>query len=177
MDIHNIIKKYDDMVYDSRLTKFSELTSDKYNNVHRELYDDALCKYLSENNIDKETFFLENKIIEQKADEYWMPSKVIVMSRTYNNGYSKYVIDLAPYWNDTQAYKEYDHTEIKTSNSKYNDNEIIYINYVSGEVTLKSRSTGEIQYVDFKYVDGDTPVSEDYTLDDTFTYIAKNNAY
>jgi hypothetical protein len=174
MDIHNIIKKYDDMVYDSRLTKFSELTSNKYNNVHKQLYNDALCKYLSENNIDKSKFFLENKVIEQKGDEYWMPSKIIVISKTYDNGYSKQVIDLAPYWNHTQDNAEYDYNDIKIHKSDYNDSEIIYIDYVAGTVAMRSKTTGDIQHVDFKYIDGNTPVSDEYTLKETFTYMFKN---
>jgi hypothetical protein len=41
----NIVSRYDDMLYDSRPTKFDEFINDKYNKVHLELYNDALEKY------------------------------------------------------------------------------------------------------------------------------------
>lgn len=41
----NVIKTYDDMLYDSRPTSFNEFINDKYNNVHNELYNNALSKY------------------------------------------------------------------------------------------------------------------------------------
>jgi len=43
--ISNVIKTYDDMLYDSRPVSFSEFISNKYNNVHNELYNDALEKF------------------------------------------------------------------------------------------------------------------------------------
>lgn len=41
----NIIKSYDDMLYESRPISFSEFINDKLNKVHNELYLDALNKY------------------------------------------------------------------------------------------------------------------------------------
>lgn len=41
----NIIKSYDDMLYESRPISFNEFINDKLNKVHNELYQDALGKY------------------------------------------------------------------------------------------------------------------------------------
>lgn len=40
----NIVKSYDDMLYDSRPVQFNEFMSNKYNIIHNELYNDALNK-------------------------------------------------------------------------------------------------------------------------------------
>ena len=45
-DSVNAIRKYDDMLYDSRPTRFGDFISNKYNVVHKELYEDALKNYI-----------------------------------------------------------------------------------------------------------------------------------
>lgn len=44
----NIIKSYDDMLYESRPIAFNEFINDKLNKVHNELYIDALSKYFDD---------------------------------------------------------------------------------------------------------------------------------
>ena len=44
----NIIKSYDDMLYESRPISFNEFINDKLNKVHNELYLDALSKYFDD---------------------------------------------------------------------------------------------------------------------------------
>ena len=44
----NIVKSYDDMLYDSRPVQFNEFMSNKYNIIHNELYNDALNKFCNE---------------------------------------------------------------------------------------------------------------------------------
>lgn len=59
-NISNTIHRYDDMLYDSRPTSINEFISNKYNNVHTELYNNALDKYIYETinkYIDYEFFF------------------------------------------------------------------------------------------------------------------------
>ena len=41
------IKNYNDMVYENRLVKFSDLISNKNNLVHKQLYNNALDKYIN----------------------------------------------------------------------------------------------------------------------------------
>ena len=40
----NIINRYDDMLYENRPASLNEFLSNKYNNVHNELYKSALDK-------------------------------------------------------------------------------------------------------------------------------------
>ena len=42
------IKKYNDMIYDTRPVKFSDFMSNKYNIVHKKIYLSALNKYINE---------------------------------------------------------------------------------------------------------------------------------
>ena len=44
--LSNIISRYDDMLYESRPSSLNEFLSNKYNNVHDELYNSALNKYI-----------------------------------------------------------------------------------------------------------------------------------
>lgn len=90
---------YKDMIYDSRPVKFSEYMSDKYDNVHRELFKDALEKCIADyveyckmfkDDIDprfcfetKEEFYRNVNITEVKAAEYWMASSVIWKTKTF----------------------------------------------------------------------------------------------
>lgn len=55
-NIHNNIKSYDDMIYNSRPVKVSDYIANKYNEVHRILYQYALNNYLHD--------FINKKIIE-----------------------------------------------------------------------------------------------------------------
>ena len=42
----NIITRYDDMLYENRPVSLNEFLSNKLNNVHDELYNSALNKYI-----------------------------------------------------------------------------------------------------------------------------------
>ena len=46
--INYVNKKYNDMLYDSKPVKFSDFMSNKYNIVHKKLYEQALNKYIIE---------------------------------------------------------------------------------------------------------------------------------
>lgn len=91
------IKSYSDLIYDSRPVKFREYMSNKYDNIHRELYitalDKAISKYIecskeSVNGIRHKFSSIEEfkssvNIIEYKATEYWMPSSVVWKTKTF----------------------------------------------------------------------------------------------
>lgn len=91
------IKSYNSLMYDSRPVKLGEYISNKYDNIHRELYttalDKAIAKYIecskeSVNGIRHkfssiEEFKMNVNIIEYKATEYWMPSSVVWKTKTF----------------------------------------------------------------------------------------------
>ena len=115
----------------------------------------------------------QHKIIEIKNSEYWMPSSICVIST--NKPYKKEIVDLSKYWNMNQSMNDISIYDIKNTNENINDSELYEINYITGIAKIRSRSTGLEYETPFKYLDGDINVSEDMTINKTFT--AKYNEY
>ena len=125
------------------------------------------------NNI-KELFINEfknnHKFIEIKNKEYWQPSSVYVISKV--KPFNKYLVDLKLYWNNYQSMSNFNVSNIKI-NKEYNlnDAEIIGINYVSGIAKMYSKLMDETYEVPFEYLDDNTKVSEEMSLQNTFGYM------
>lgn len=67
----NIIKSYDDMLYESRPIAFNEFINDKLNRIHNELYLDALSKYFDDiikNTINGEFVYNFYSAMENNSD-------------------------------------------------------------------------------------------------------------
>ena len=62
------IKNYNDMVYENRLVKFSDLISNKNNLVHKQLYNNALDKYINEWLICKR-YIIEIELLENELKD------------------------------------------------------------------------------------------------------------
>lgn len=93
------IQTYHDMIYDSRPVKFTEFMSDKYDNIHRELFVDANNKaikayidYVKENRSLIDSRYVFNSVddfkekvnvIELKETEYWKPSFVLWRTKIF----------------------------------------------------------------------------------------------
>lgn len=74
MTINNKTKEYNDMLYDTRPTKFNDLISNKYNNVHKQLFNDAINRYIEsiiENNCNKALKYIVS------FDQWRIPEEVI----------------------------------------------------------------------------------------------------
>lgn len=175
----NKIKKYNDMIYSSRPVKFTEYITNQYDKIHDELYTDALNKFLDDvsNNIDKfeqfknysdKTDIIENtKIFEIKMKEYWMPSSILVMCKKYPYRRKKY--SLEDYWNNYQDKSKIKINNIKLLDEEINDAEILYLDYVNGKAKVESR-LNDIQFeIDFDYINEDTKISDEYSLENNFT--------
>ena len=68
----NAITRYDNMIYASRPANVHEFLSDKYNNVHIELFNDALKKYfhyLLEDNINSEFIYRFFRLLENTNND------------------------------------------------------------------------------------------------------------
>jgi len=69
-------KLYNDMIYDTRPVKLNDFLSNKYNIVHRKLYQDALNKYIEEwINVKKYNEFIDRynnkvKLLEEYKEKY-----------------------------------------------------------------------------------------------------------
>lgn len=172
---NNRIRQYNDMIYETRPVKYSEYVSNKYNDIHAQLYNDALNKFLKELK-NKEEFLgwtddqIENdiKIIEIKNTEYWKPSSVIIMKKVYP--FSKHKYSLSDYWNNYQQ-KEYKNIDdLKILNEKLLAPEILSLDYIRGKAKIECRQQGVEFEVDFDYINDNTLVSEEYSLNNTFSY-------
>ena len=105
-------------------------------------------------------------IIEVKDTEYWMPSKIIVISN--KPPYYKKSVDLKPYWNNYQKRNEYDISDLKITKENILDSEVYELDYINGVASMESK-TNDIQYkIPFKYLDENTKVSSKLKLNNTF---------
>ena len=166
------IERYDNIIYDSGIVKFSDYIIQKYDKIHEQLYNDALNKFLvekaKEENISVAKYKRINNILEYKADEYYMPSKVLVISK--KRPYKKAVYDLDKYWNNHFYESKYFVGEILNSNG-FDDNinyEITHIDYVKGLVVLESKITGEVIETTVDHISSNTPISDELILKNTF---------
>lgn len=176
INISNKIKNYNDMIYDTRPVQVSEYLSDKYNIIHKQLFNDAVTSYLNLNNIDKNEFYQNNKIFELKNNEYWQPSKLVILSKQYENGFAKHIIDLTPFWNTELSFKDKTYKTIKFSKDNINDFEIIYIDYIKGKATIKSKLTDKEYKIDFDDIDSNMNVSSDiFISNDTWSQLYNSN--
>ena len=171
ISISNKIKNYNDLIYDTRPVQVSEYLSDKYNIVHKQLFNNAVETYLKTNNIDNGVFYQNNKVIELKNDEYWKPSKLIILSREYENGFTKTVVDLTLYWNTELSFQNKTYKNIKFDNENINDFEITYIDYVKGKATIKSKTTDKEYKIDFDDIDSNMRISDELFMTDSWSQL------
>lgn len=171
ISISNKIKNYNDLIYDTRPVQVSEYLSDKYNIVHKQLFNNAVETYLKTNNIDNGVFYQNNKVIELKNDEYWKPSKLIILSREYENGFTKTVVDLTLYWNTELSFQNKTYKNIKFDNENINDFEITYIDYVKGKATIKSKTTDKEYKIDFDDIDSNMGISDELVMTDSWSQL------
>ena len=128
---------------------------DNYEELYNQIYDKIIKEYKKHHNI-----------IEVKDTEYWMPSKIIIISN--KPPYYKKIVDLKPYWNKYQTTQEYDISDLKITKENILDSEVYELDYIKGIASMESKSN-DIQYkVPFKYLDENTKVSPKLKLDNTF---------
>lgn len=139
--------------------------------------------------------FKDYKFIEIKKEEYYEPSYVIQINTNVNYSYlyTSYItsynlnfsglenqiqkIDLTPYWNnyqkDIKENKDYNKLNINPETLK--TAKIIYINYFTGKIKMKSRYTEEEFEIDFNTYNDTLELDEDMKLTKTFTNL--RNSY
>lgn len=139
-DINKLIKQY--MNYES-------------NNIMN-IYKDIICNLYKK----------YHNIIEIKNSEYWMPSKVRIISKI--PPYTKINVDLSNYWNMIQSNDNSNIEDLMITKETILDSELIEINYVTGKAKLQSRMNDIIYEVPFKYLNENINVSDDMTLSNTF---------
>lgn len=162
-------KYYIDILNINNFFYFEDKLKDIINKKSSE-FNDILYIYL------KNEFNKYHKYIEIKNTEYWKSSKVIIIG--LKRPFTKNIVDLENYWNYYQK-KENKKTDSYKINSKDNnyDSELKYIDYVRGKAIMETKEDGQEFEVDFDYLNEDTKISEEYSLDNLFFTKYINNNY
>ena len=190
-------KTYDKLSYSKGKITYHDYVTNKLDNVHNMLFDDALQKYILEHGYNdlKQKY----RIIDIKREIYFEPSVAKLIPK-HNIDDKKLNIDLTHYWNNDYIVKnifldyrvkpiannfaEYrfrlakdipqqDTTDIK--NACICDAEIIEWDYVRGRAKLRSRVWDTEFYVDYKYTNSEVKESDSLSIDNLFATILNKN--
>lgn len=185
-------KTYDKLSYSKGKITYHDYVTNKLDNVHNMLFDDALQKYMLEHGYNdlKQKY----RIIDIKREIYFEPSIAKLIPKHNIDG-KKLNIDLTYYWNNDYIVKnifldyrvkpiannlaEYgdtyqqDTTDIK--NACICDAEIIEWDYVRGRAKLRSRVWDTEFYVDYKYTNSEVKESDSLSIDNTFASLIRKN--
>lgn len=156
------------MLYESGPVSVSEFLSNVPEKIHQELYRDAMSGFLATYaGISTSTY----KIIEKREKEYWMPSYINVISLN-SIPRTRKLYWLGPWWNKSRYTDKSINRVSEIQNNIKDTSEIDYIDYTSGNVTMKDRLTSEEFKTDFKKLSKNIPVSDGYDVHDTtFGYL------
>ena len=189
-------KTYDKLSYSKGKITYHDYVTNKLDNVHNMLFDDALQKYMLEHGYNdlKQKY----RIIDIKREIYFEPSVAKLIPKHNIDG-KKLNIDLTQYWNNDYIVKnifldyrvkpiannfaEYGDTyrqDIKDITKDINnaciyDAEIIEWDYVRGRAKLRSRVWNIEFYIDYKYINSDVKEAESLSIDNTFASLIRKN--
>lgn len=189
-------KTYDKLSYSKGKITYHDYVTNKLDNVHNMLFDDALQKYMLEHGYNdlKQKY----RIIDIKREIYFEPSVAKLIPK-HNIDDKKLNIDLEQYWNNDYIVKnifldyrvkpiannlaEYGDTyrqDIKDITKDINnaciyDAEIIEWDYVRGRAKLRSRVWNIEFYIDYKYINSDVKEAESLSIDNTFASLIRKN--
>ena len=79
--------------------------------------------------------------------------------------YTKEVVDLSDYWNYNQSKEDYNISDIKLTDTEIQDAELLEINYIQGTAKMRSKTTDIEFTIPVSYLNQDTSVSEDLSID------------
>lgn len=194
---------YDKLSYSKGKITYHDYVTNKLDNVHNMLFDDALQKYMLDNlwRDSKEEFYehgyndLKQKyrIIDIKREIYFEPSVAKLIPK--HNIDKKLNIDLEKYWNNDYIVKNifldyrvkpiannlaeygdaYRQDTQDINNARIYDAEIIEWDYVRGRAKLRSRVWNIEFYVDYKYINSDVKEAESLSIDNTFASLIIKN--
>ena len=197
-------KTYDKLSYSKGKITYHDYVTNKLDNVHNMLFDDALQKYMLDNLWrDSEEEFYEHgynelkqkyRIIDIKREIYFEPSVAKLIPK-HNIDDKKLNIDLEHYWNNDYIVKnifldyrvkpiannlaEYGDTYRQDTqdinNARIYDAEIIEWDYVRGRAKLRSRVWNIEFYIDYKYINSDVKEAESLSIDNTFASLIRKN--
>lgn len=185
-------KTYDKLSYSKGKITYHDYVTNKLDNVHNMLFDDALQKYMLEHGYNdlKQKY----RIIDIKREIYFEPSVAKLIPK-HNIDDKKLNIDLEQYWNNDYIVKnifldyrvkpiannlaEYGDISrqdtMDINNARIYDAEIIEWDYVRGRAKLRSRVWNIEFYIDYKYINSDVKEAESLSIDNTFASLIRKN--
>lgn len=185
-------KTYDKLSYSKGKITYHDYVTNKLDNVHNMLFDDALQKYMLEHGYNdlKQKY----RIIDIKREIYFEPSVAKLIPK-HNIDSKKLNIDLTQYWNNDYVVKnifldyrvkpiannlaEYGDISRQDTrdinNARIYDAEIIEWDYVRGRAKLRSRVWDTEFYVDYKYTNSEVKESDSLSIDNTFASLIRKN--
>ena len=185
-------KTYDKLSYSKGKITYHDYVTNKLDNVHNMLFDDALQKYMLEHGYNdlKQKY----RIIDIKREIYFEPSVAKLIPK-HNIDDKKLNIDLTQYWNNDYIVKnifldyrvkpiannlaEYGDTYRQDTkdinNARIYDAEIVEWDYVRGRAKLRSRVWDTEFYVDYKYTNSEVKESDSLSIDNLFATILNKN--
>ena len=194
---------YDKLSYSKGKITYHDYVTNKLDNVHNMLFDDALQKYMLDKLwIDSKEEFYEHgynelkqkyRIIDIKREIYFEPSIAKLIPK--HNIDEKLNIDLEQYWNNDYVVKNifldyrvkpiannlaeygdiYQQDTEDINNARIYDAEIIEWDYVRGRAKLRSRVWNIDFYIDYKYINSDVKEAESLSIDNTFASLIRKN--
>ena len=195
---------YDKLSYSKGKITYHDYVTNKLDNVHNMLFDDALQKYMLDKLwIDSKEEFYEHgynelkqkyRIIDIKREIYFEPSVAKLIPK-HNIDDKKLNIDLEQYWNNDYVVKNifldyrvkpiannlaeygdiYQQDTEDINNARIYDAEIIEWDYVRGRAKLRSRVWNIDFYIDYKYINSDVKETESLSIDNTFASLIRKN--
>ena len=189
-------KTYDKLSYSKGKITYHDYVTNKLDNVHNMLFDDALQKYMLEHGYNE--LKQKYRIIDIKREIYFEPSVAKLIPKHNIDG-KKLNIDLEKYWNNDYIVKniflDYRVKPIANNLSEYGDTyrqdtrqytkdinnariydaEIIEWDYVRGRAKLRSRVWNIEFYIDYKYINSDVKEAESLSIDNTFASMIRKN--
>ena len=142
---------------------FNEFIDDNITKIHQKLFNNAIEKYCEENDMNVNDY----KIIDIKNDEnYLKPSQAILISK---KELKRERINLTEYWNDNyiDSLQNTVFDDLLLDDESKKNIEIVYIDYVKGEVTFKNKFTAKEFKVPFDRINNNTEYKEQ--LENTFS--------
>lgn len=168
------ISNTDNLIYSNMVSSIFDISTNKNNKIHNELFDYALLSYIKANlpytTIDE--LKSDYIIIEKTTNNFLLPSKVIL--KMNKKPFTILNVDLKDYWPKYQFVGNLDDIKIINKDEDFGENKLINIDYVRGKATLKNTFTDISFEVPLNNINANTKVSEEMSLSDTFTNLLKN---
>ena len=146
-----------------------DIVSNKYSNVHKELFNIALSKYINITypGINIDDFLSRHIITESNFTKYCYPSSAIIKNMDFP--FESIEVDLSDYW-DTYVFSKKEDVSINIDpDNNFAISEINYIDYMRNKITKINRYAGIKFRTSLNNELGNTPLSDDADISDTFT--------